>query len=251
MIDQRCRLKKVSTICSLGLDLSRRHRNRAAGLKLELELELGVGPGKAVAALRHHMHLCPRWCKKLDPRLPWQSEQPLPCGKLVGVTAYDEDAICDRGVFGESAVLLSNHQWGKNKMGSTFPCLQFPLPVKSPSDSISGRHCWVMINVVTGARGGVLLLRGTFWPGQVPACNISRKIIGRTAGSGLGFVHHHFLEGTRTGQTIRPQEEAATAMPNSIRAKVLHLHARCSISQTTDTCVFCHIKVDPSAECIH
>lgn len=34
--------------------------------------------------------------------------------------------------------------------------VQSPSIVKSPSKSISGRHCWVMINVVTGARGGVV-----------------------------------------------------------------------------------------------
>lgn len=127
--------------------------------------------------------------------------------------------------------------------------VQSPSTVKSPSDSISGRHCWVMINVVTGARGGVLLLRGTFWPGEVPACFISRKIIGRTAGPGFGFVRHR--ESTRTKETARPRKEAATAMPNSIRAKVLHLHARCSISQTTDTCASRRIRADPSAEYIH
>lgn len=157
VVDDRPAMSSQESVDDLlfGSRPSRQHRNRAAGLNLELELELAVGPGKAVAALRDPMHLCPRWCKKLDPRLPWQSEQPSACGKLVGVTAYDEDAFCDRGAFAESAVLLSNHQWGKNQMGGALSHVQFPLPVKSPFDSISGRHCWVMINVVTGARSGV------------------------------------------------------------------------------------------------
>lgn len=39
---------------------------------------------------------------------------------LVGVTSYDEEAVWDRGVFGESAVLLSNHRWDKSQLGVNF-----------------------------------------------------------------------------------------------------------------------------------
>lgn len=95
-----------------------------------------MGPDKTkLWALRDHVHLCARLCKKLDPSLPWHGKQPLPCAKLVGVTSYDEERVWDRGVFGESAVLLRNHQWDKSQRRAHFAVSSPHQQDKSP--------CWI------------------------------------------------------------------------------------------------------------
>lgn len=95
---------------------------------------------------------------------------------------------------------------------------------------------------------GSVLLREKVWTRKTSCLliSISREIIGRTAESGFGFLHH---PGTG-GKALRNQPAPPKGkLPNSIPGKVLHPHARFFILHATDTCIPRHMS-DWFAGCI-
>lgn len=177
-----------------------------------------------------------RSCKKLDRGRLGRASSLRTSGNLVLMTKTPS-ATGVSSASGQCWYPIIN---GTNVNEGALSHVQSSSPVQSASDSISERHCWVRVDVVTGARGGDCCWVENADPEKfLVAC--AGKSSDELRSQGSGFDATRKEEGRFEPKPPAPKRKLQ--LPNSIQAGALHPHARFLILQATGNW---HLHFSPS-----